>query len=84
METYFSVQGLNDTAVADLDLDQLRAFGEYQYYLSYGGDQYFNVPRVIDNVFGPPGIYRQLGHMLAQISFEAAGYTAMGQYTSIS
>ena len=75
-DNFFFVQGLNTVATEDLDLS--RAYGDYQFYLSYGGDQYFNVPRVIDNVFGPPGIYRQLGHILAQTNFEAAGYTAIG------
>ena len=59
--------------------DTSRAFGDYQYYMSFGGDQYFNLPATIDAIFGASGIYPQMGHVLSQPSFEAAGYTAMGQ-----
>ena len=84
MERFFPVPGFNATAVpVPVELDNSRAFGDYQYYVSYGGDQYFNVPAAIDNIFGASGIYPQLGHVLAQPSFEAAGYTAIGKSSGV-
>ena len=80
LESFFYVQGFNSSAAASTaELDSSRAFGDYQYYMSFGGDQYFNLPAAIDNIFGTSGIYPQLGHVLAQPNFEAAGYTAIGE-----
>jgi len=56
-----------------------RAFGDYQYYVSLGGDQYFNLPASVDAIFGASGVYPQMCHVLSQPSFESAGYTAMGE-----
>jgi hypothetical protein len=57
-----------------------KAFGDYQYYFSFGGDQYFNLPAAIDNIFGTQGIWPQIIHVMSQPAFEAAGYTAMGNF----
>jgi hypothetical protein len=69
--------GNKELAIAD----QSRAFGDYQYYLSFGGDQYLNIPAAVDGIIGVSGLYRQMGHALSQPSFESAGYTAMGRTT---
>ena len=85
LESFILMPGFNATSGGAIsELDSSRAFGDYQYYVSYGGDQYFNLPAAIDNIFGASGIYPQLGHVLAQPSFEAAGYTAIGEVKATS
>ena len=60
-------------------LESSREFGDYQFYMSFGGDQYLNRPASVDGIIGVSGIYRQISHLLSQPAFEAAGYTAMGK-----
>ena len=60
-----------------------RAFGDYQYYLSFGGDQYFNMPRVIDSVFGLAGQLSQMSNWICAVPFELVGYTVYGNYHGI-
>ena len=67
-----------DESCSTTDVGLPKAFGDYQYYWSFGGDQYFNLPAAIDNIFGTQGIWPQIIHVMSQPAFEAAGYTAMG------
>jgi hypothetical protein len=57
-----------------------RAFGDYQYYLSFGGDQYFDIPNIMENNFGVLGLVVHVTHFIAGQSFELAGYTAYGKF----
>jgi hypothetical protein len=56
-----------------------RAYGDYQYFLSFGGDQYFDIPNIIENNFGVLGLVVHVAHFIAGQSFELAGYTAFGE-----
>jgi hypothetical protein len=68
----------NGTCSAILPTDP-RAYGDYQYYLSFGGDQYFDIPNIIENNFGVLGLVVHVAHFIAGQSFELAGYTAYGE-----
>jgi hypothetical protein len=56
-----------------------RAYGDYQYYLSFGGDQYFDIPNIIENNFGVLGLVVHVTHFIAGQSFELTGYSAYGK-----
>jgi hypothetical protein len=56
-----------------------RFFGDYQYFLSFGGDQYFDLPLAIDAIYGTRGLIVQVGHCLSQVSYEVTGYAAIGK-----
>ena len=56
-----------------------RFFGDYQYFLSFGGDQYFDLPLAIDAIYGTRGLIVQVGHFLSQVSYEITGYAAIGK-----
>ena len=58
---------------------EAKAYGDYQYYMSFGGDQYFDLNRAIDAIYGSTGILIQTGHWMSQTSYEVAGYTAIGE-----
>jgi hypothetical protein len=60
--------------------DQSKAFGDYQYFLSFGGDQYLDIPLAIDAAYGTRGLIVQMGHFLSQVSYEVTGYAAMGMF----
>ena len=60
-------------------MDLRRRFGDYQYYMSFGGDQYFDLIRALDAIYGTSGIIIQLGHFISQASYEMTGYAAMGE-----
>ena len=55
-----------------------RLFGDYQYFLSFGGDQYLDIPLAIDAVYGTRGLIVQVGHFISQVSYEVTGYAALG------
>ena len=69
----------NSTCLAE-GSEASRAYGDYQYYMSFGGDQYFDLNRAIDAIYGASGLIIQTGHWLSQVSYEVAGYTAIGNY----
>lgn len=69
----------NDTCLAT-GSPQPKAFGDYQYYLSFGGDQYLDIPLAIDAAYGTRGMVVQIGHCLSQVSYEVTGYAAMGNH----
>ena len=58
---------------------QSKAFGDYQYFLSFGGDQYLDIPLAIDAAYGTRGLIVQCGHFVSQVSYEVTGYTALGE-----
>ena len=60
-------------------MTQPRLYGDYQYFLSFGGDQYFDIPNIIENNFGVLGQVVHVAHFIAGQSFELAGYTAFGK-----
>ena len=60
--------------------DQPKAFGEYQYFLSFGGDQYLDIPLAIDAAYGIRGMIVQVGHFISQVSYEVTGYATMGKH----
>ena len=70
---------LADGACLALGEDQSKAFGEYQYFLSFGGDQYLDIPLAIDAAYGTRGLIVQMGHFVSQVSYEMTGYAAMGK-----
>ena len=75
-----SCKGKDGTCLG-IGLDEARAsstYGAYQYYLSFGGDQFFNIPTIIDNNFGVLGLGIHVAHFIGGMSFELAGYTAYG------
>ena len=59
--------------------EEPRLYGDYQYYLSFGGDQYFDMPNIIENNFGILGINVHVAHFIAGQTFELTGYTAYGK-----
>ena len=69
--------GVASTCLATTSQDP-KAFGDYQYYMSFGGDQYFDLNKVIDAIYGASGLIIQTGHWMSQVSYEVTGYTAMG------
>ena len=64
----------------DACLDESKAFGDYQYFLSFGGDQYLDIPLSIDAVYGTRGMIVQICHFFSQVSYEVTGYAAMGNF----
>ncbi len=46
----------NNGTCLSLKPDQSKAFGEYQYFLSFGGDQYLDIPLAIDAAYGTRGL----------------------------
>jgi hypothetical protein len=46
--------------------------------MSFGGDQYFDLNRAIDAIYGASGLLIQTGHWMSQVSYEVAGYSAIG------
>ena len=68
----------NETCLAPKE-DQSKAFGDYQYYLSFGGDQYLDMPLAIDAAYGIRGMIVQIGHFISQVSYEVIGYATMGK-----
>jgi hypothetical protein len=46
----------NNGTCLSLKPDQSKAFGDYQYFLSFGGDQYLDIPLAIDAAYGPRGL----------------------------
>jgi len=68
----------NDTCVVP-GFERPKAFGDYQYFLSFGGDQYLDIPLSIDAAYGTRGLIVQCGHFVSQVSYEVAGYTALGE-----
>ena len=70
---------LGDGTCLALGEDQSKAFGEYQYFLSFGGDQYLDIPLAIDAAYGTRGLIVQMGHFVSQVSYEMTGYAAMGE-----
>ena len=76
----FHRQNVNGSST---DVGLPRAFGDYQYYASFGGDQYLDLPAAIDNIYGTSGIWPQVVHVMSQPFFEAAGYTAMGKACAV-
>ena len=46
--------------------------------MSFGGDQYFDLNKAIDAIFGASGLIIQTGHWMSQVSYEVAGYSAVG------
>jgi len=70
--------GANSTCLATAG--DSKAFGDYQYYMSFGGDQYFDLNRAIDAIYGASGLLIQTGHWMSQTSYEVAGYTAIGNF----
>lgn len=52
--------------------------------MSFGGDQYFNLNKAIDAIYGSGGLIIQTGHWISQMSYEVAGYTAMGKTAQAS
>ena len=73
--------GVNSVFVTSYERN--RAFGDYQYYLSFGGDQYFNMPKVIDSVFGLAGQVSQMSNWICAVPFELVGYTVYGNFYEI-
>ena len=71
---------VNGTCLALEEWDQPKAFGEYQYFLSFGGDQYLDIPLAIDAAYGIRGMIVQVGHFISQVSYEVTGYATMGKY----
>jgi hypothetical protein len=63
--------------------DQSKAFGDYQYFLSFGGDQYLDIPLAIDAAYGTRGLIVQMGHFTSQVSYEVIGYAAIGNDFSL-
>jgi len=59
--------------------EQSRAFGDYQYFISFLGDQYLDIPLAIDAIYGTRGLIVQLCHFFSQVSYEVTGYAAIGQ-----
>ncbi len=55
-----------------------RAYGDYQYYLSFGGDQLMNVPSSIDGIFGVSGLMTLVAHIVIAMPSELIGYTTYG------
>jgi nitrite reductase/ring-hydroxylating ferredoxin subunit len=47
--------------------------------MSFGGDQYFDLIKAIDAIYGASGLIIQTGHWMSQVSYEVAGYTAIGE-----
>ena len=70
---------LNGTCSESTALMDPRAYGDYQYFLSFGGDQYFDIPNIMENNFGVLGLVVHVAHFMAGQSFELAGYTAYGK-----
>ena len=70
---------LNNGTCTTTSLIDKRAFGEYQYFLSFGGDQYFDIPNIIENNYGILGINVHIAHYIAGQVFELTGYTAFGK-----
>ena len=60
-----------------------RAFGDYQYFISFLGDQYLDIPLAIDAIYGTRGLIVQLTHFFSQVSFEVTGYAALGNVKMI-
>jgi hypothetical protein len=60
-----------------------RRFGDYQYFMSFGGDQFYNIPQIMENVFGVLGIVIHVSHFIAGQVFELTGYTTFGEYTYV-
>ena len=69
----------NGTCSSSTALTNPRAYGDYQYFLSFGGDQYFDIPNIMENDFGVLGQVVHVVHFIAGQSFELAGYTAYGK-----
>jgi hypothetical protein len=69
---------MNATCLAPVS-GQSKAFGDYQYYLSFGSDQYLDIPLAIDAAYGTRGLIVQMGHFVSQVSYEVTGYAAMGK-----
>jgi hypothetical protein len=61
-------------------LSEKKGFGDYQFFLSYGGDQYLDLPNSIDGNFGTSGIVIHVSHFIAGQVFELTGYTTFGNY----
>ena len=57
-----------------------RAFGDYQYFLSYGGDRFFNMPLVIETETGLFGHIIQIVDTIVIIPFQLVGYSAYGKF----
>ncbi len=55
-----------------------RAYGDYQYYVSFGGDQLMNVPSGIDGIFGVSGLMTLVAHIVIAMPSELVGYTTYG------
>ena len=60
-----------------------RAFGDYQFYLSYGGDQLFNLPFAVDSNFGVSGQISQVSNSFFTIPCQLAGYAAYGKLSKL-
>jgi len=73
-----SCAGANSTCLASAGSETSKAYGDYQYYMSFGGDQYFDLNRAIDAIYGSGGLIIQTGHWMSQVSYEVAGYAAIG------
>lgn len=71
--------GSNSTCLIESSGDS-KKFGDYQYFMSFGGDQYFDLNKAIDAIFGASGLIIQTGHWLSQVSYEVAGYTTVGNF----
>jgi len=58
--------------------DDYRAFGDYQYFFSFGGDQYFDLPASIDSNYGVSGQITQVSNAFFTIPTQLAGFAAFG------
>ena len=52
--------------------------------MSFGGDQLYNIPNIIDNNFGILGIGVHVVHFVAGQLFELSGYTAFGKLVLVT
>ena len=52
--------------------------------MSFGGDQLYNIPNIIDNNFGILGIGVHVVHFVAGQLFELSGYTAFGKLVIVT
>ena len=59
-------------------LESSREFGDYQFYMSFGGDQYFDLPASIDSNYGVLGQVTQVSNAFFTIPTQLAGYAAYG------
>ena len=74
---------ITDSCLASVS-EEPRLYGDYQYYMSLGGDQFLDIPTVIDNNFGIQGIVIHVSHFIAGQTFELSGYTAFGKKNRVT